>query len=67
MTDEKDSEWFKARNGRSWLNERSRLYISSNILKHGSDRIVFPINFVSEILNLHHDSPLSGHRAYETT
>ena len=54
-------------NGRRWLSERSKLYVTSNILKHGSDKIVCPNALIADVLKLHHDSPLSGHRAYETT
>jgi hypothetical protein len=61
------SEWLKIKNGRRWLTERSRLYMSDNILKHGSNKIVCTAEIIPEILALHHDSTFAGHRAFETT
>jgi hypothetical protein len=62
-----DKDWLNITNGRRWLHERKKLYLSSNILMHESNKIVCPDKLKTEILHHYHDSPLSGHRAYETT
>ena len=62
-----DSEWLKVPNGRCWLRNRSELYISSKIFKHSNDKIVCPQHMKEQILQHYHDSPFSGHRAFETT
>ena len=62
-----DAEWLAISNGRRWILEKPKLYLSENILKYSSNRIVCPIEIIPHILALFHDSPFSGHRAFETT
>ena len=62
-----DTSWTEVTNGKRWLHEKKRLYIADSILKHGPNRIVVPEALKSTIMKLHHDSPLAGHRAFETT
>ena len=63
-----DDDWLAVVNGRRWLSERANLHIStSGILMHSKRRIVCPQHMLDHILHLHHDSPLAGHRAFETT
>ena len=67
-SDASDAVWLALVNGRRWLNERRHLFISpADVLMHSKNRIVCPSNMYADVLLLHHDSPLAGHRAFETT
>ena len=62
-----EDSWNKIKNGSRWYQEKRELYISDGILKHGNNRVVCPEHMKEEVLQLHHDSPFSGHRAYDPT
>ena len=62
-----DARWLAMLNGRRWLRDKNEFYVASGILKHSTDKIVCPQHLKSVILQSYHDSPFSGHRAYETT
>jgi len=62
------SVWFGMKNGKRWWAERHLLYISNGILMHSNgNRVIVPVQLRNLILHTHHDIPLAGHRAAETT
>ncbi len=63
-TQSSDAEWLKIFNGARWLREKKYLYIFEQVLWHGSSQIVVPASMVGYLLNLFHDSPFAGHRAF---
>ena len=64
-----DSFWLRASNGKRWLKQKRELFLFNNILKYGSVKygILIPIHLKLRILKLHHNSPLAGHREFEST
>lgn len=63
-----DNDWLSLTNGQRWLSVRHALYLSTTgILLHSKQRVVCPRQMVDKVMFLFHDTPLAGHRAYETT
>ena len=63
-----DQSWLSAPNGRRWLHERRNLYLGKDgSLMHSKSLIVCPSHLTADIMRLHHDPPLSGHRGAQTT
>ena len=52
--------------GKRCFHAKNGLYIDDGIIKHGRERIVCPSHLKLKVMKIHHDTPLAGHRAYET-
>jgi hypothetical protein len=59
-------DWNKITNGGRWSKIRRDLYLFNNVLYY-NNQIVCPSQLKQEIMVMHHDMPLAGHKAMEST